>query len=343
MTKPRRSNSKGGSIGSQKGGGGFKKSSSFRGKKNHSDKFKSSEDRRGHSTDQKEVPSKTERGSKKRSVKENYHARQEQVEKAKTPNYNFQKMKEIAKKKAKVTETPVAHEIRLNKFIANAGVCSRREADTLIAEGQISVNGQVVKEMGYKVAFRDKVTWLGKLLSREKLVYVLLNKPKDFLTTTDDPQNRRTVMELVKKAATERIYPVGRLDRQTTGLLLMTNDGELAEKLAHPSNDIKKVYQVTLDKPITPEDFDKVLNTVELEDGPVPVDDLALLSADATTLGIEIHLGRNRIVRRTFEHLGYEVVKLDRVVYAGLDKKDLPRGKWRYISEKELIKLKYFL
>lgn len=231
--------------------------------------------------------------------------------------------------------------IRLNKFIANAGICSRREADKLIASGDIKVNGEVITELGMKVSREDKVSYKGKSLSPEKLVYVLLNKPKGFITTTDDPQNRKTVMDLVKTVGEERIYPVGRLDKNTTGLLLLTNDGDLAEKLAHPSNNIKKIYKVDLDKRITKEDFNKIQEGVILEDGAANVDDVALLTNDAKTLGMEIHIGRNRIVRRIFEHLGYEVVKLDRVMYASLDKMNLPRGKWRTLTDKELIKLKH--
>jgi len=230
--------------------------------------------------------------------------------------------------------------IRLNRYVANAGVCSRREADKLIEAGEISVNGKVVTEMGLQVKTTDQVKHKSKLLSREKYVYVLLNKPKDFITTTKDPEQRKTVMELVKKACSERIFPIGRLDRTTTGLLLFTNDGELAKKLTHPSHKIKKVYQVELDKPITKTDFEAIQNGLKLEDGLATVDDLALISADNKTLGIEIHIGRNRIVRRIFEHLGYDVVKLDRAVFAGLNKKDLTRGKWRFLSEKELILLK---
>lgn len=231
----------------------------------------------------------------------------------------------------------------MNRFIANAGICSRREADLLIEAGEIKVNGEVVKEMGFKVQLTDNVQYGKKILNREKLVYVLLNKPKDFLTTTDDPEGRKTVMDLVANASTERIFPVGRLDRNTTGLLLFTNDGELAQKLTHPSNGIKKIYQVELDKPITKADFQKVSEGLELEDGKVEVDDLALLGESNKFLGIEIHVGRNRIVRRIFEHLGYEVITLDRVQYAGLIKKDLPRGNWRYLTEKEVIRLKYFM
>ena len=231
--------------------------------------------------------------------------------------------------------------IRLNKYIANAGVCSRREADKLIAAGQISVNGKTIRELGYKVSPEDQVKYNRKVLKKEKFVYVLLNKPKDFITTTDDPENRHTVMQLVAKACEERIYPVGRLDRNTTGLLLFTNDGDLAKKLSHPSHNVKKIYQVELNRALQKEDFMKIREGLELEDGQVNVDDFAVLSEDKKTIGIEIHLGRNRIVRRLFEHLNYEVIKLDRVVYAGLTKKDLKRGKWRYLTQKEVIRLKY--
>ncbi len=213
----------------------------------------------------------------------------------------------------------------------------------LIESGEIKVNGEVVKEMGFKVQPTDNVQYGKKILNREKLVYVLLNKPKDFLTTTDDPEGRKTVMDLVANASTERIFPVGRLDRNTTGLLLFTNDGELAQKLTHPSNGVKKIYQVELDKPITKADFQKVAEGVELEDGKAEVDDVALLGESSQFLGLEIHIGRNRIVRRIFEHLGYDVVSLDRVQYAGLTKKDLPRSNWRYLTEKEVIRLKYFM
>lgn len=230
--------------------------------------------------------------------------------------------------------------VRLNRYIANAGVCSRREADKLIAAGEISVNGKVITEMGYQVNPGDKVKHKNKLLRREKFVYVLLNKPKDFITTTSDPKERKTVMELVKNACDERIFPVGRLDRMTTGLLLFTNDGDLAKKLTHPSHQVKKLYQVELDKPITQNDFNQIAEGLKLEDGPATVDDLAVINADGKTLGIEIHIGRNRIVRRIFEHLGYKVVKLDRVVYAGLTKKDLPRGKWRFLTQREVVNLK---
>jgi 23S rRNA pseudouridine2605 synthase len=231
--------------------------------------------------------------------------------------------------------------IRLNKYIAQSGVCSRREADTLIENGKIRVNDKVITEMGYQVQPGDQVYYDKKLLSKEKLVYVLLNKPKDFITTTDDPQERKTVMNLVATACEERIYPVGRLDRNTTGLLLLTNDGELSKKLTHPSHEISKVYQVELDMPLSNKHFESIQEGIELEDGLIQIDDIAVLDNTGRNLGIEIHSGKNRIVRRIFESLGYDVTKLDRVMFAGLTKKDLPRGKWRYLSEKEIIRLKY--
>lgn len=234
--------------------------------------------------------------------------------------------------------------IRLNRYIANAGICSRRKADELIEAGVISINGEIVSELGTKVdPAKDEVRYNGERLKREKLVYVLLNKPKDYITTTDDPQERRTVMHLVSKATNERIYPVGRLDRNTTGLLLMTNDGNLADKLAHPRNNISKIYQVELSKSLTQGDLNKIAFGLELEDGLVKPDDISYVQgASRREIGIQIHSGKNRIVRRIFEHLGYEVIKLDRVVYAHLTKKDLPRGRWRYLSDKEVIQLKHF-
>jgi 23S rRNA pseudouridine2605 synthase len=232
--------------------------------------------------------------------------------------------------------------IRLNRYIANSGVCSRREADELISQGLVEVNGKVITEMGYKVAIGDVVKYDGGLLKREQFVYILLNKPKDFITTMDDPQERKTVMQLIAGACTERVYPVGRLDRNTTGLLILTNDGELTEKLTHPSNKISKVYQVELNRPLEREDLNTIADGgIMLEDGPVKVDDIAYAEGSKKILGIEIHEGRNRIVRRIFEHLGYSVEKLDRTMYAGLTKKDLPRGNWRMLTEKEIIRLKY--
>lgn len=231
--------------------------------------------------------------------------------------------------------------IRLNRYIANAGICSRREADELIDAGQISVNGKVITEMGYKVKPTDIVKYGKRVLNPEKLVYILLNKPKGFLTTTEDPEDRKTVLDLIQGACEERVYPVGRLDRNTTGLLLITNDGELADKLTHPSNNIRKIYQAELDKPLSLEDFEAIKAGVELEDGFIKPDDLGIVTPDAYVVGIEIHSGRNRIVRRIFEHFNYEVKKLDRTVFAGLTKKDLPRGKWRFLTQKEIVALKF--
>ena len=233
--------------------------------------------------------------------------------------------------------------MRLNKFISNSGICGRREADELIANGLVTVNGELCTEMGRKVKRTDRVVYQGRKINPEKPVYVLLNKPKDFITTTEDPMDRKTVMNLVGNACEERIFPVGRLDRNTTGLLLFTNDGELAAKLSHPSNEIKKIYQVTLDKPLTKNDEEAIISGLTLEDGDAPVDDMQVLSLDRKILGLEIHIGRNRIVRRIFAHLGYEVTALDRVIYAGLDKKDLKRGHYRFLSEQEVIRLKFFV
>ncbi len=230
--------------------------------------------------------------------------------------------------------------VRLNKFIANSGVCSRREADNIIASGRIKINGKVVTELGVKVSHQDKVTLDGKPLKGQKPVYVLLNKPKGFITTLKDPEGRKTVMDLVKRATPERIFPVGRLDRNTSGLLLFTNDGDLANRLTHPSTNIPKIYKVTLDKPLFKEDAEKISIGVELEDGFIKSDDLAMDPQDKRIAGIEIHSGRNRIVRRIFEHFGYEVKGLDRVTFAGLTKKNLPRGKYRMLTEKEIEVLK---
>ncbi len=235
--------------------------------------------------------------------------------------------------------------IRLNRYIANAGICSRRKADELILAGVVTVNGEVVDELGAKIdPIKDEIRYNGETLKREKMVYVLLNKPKDYITTTEDPQERRTVMHLVEKASRERIYPIGRLDRNTTGLLLMTNDGELADKLSHPRSQITKLYQVELNKSLTQGDLNKIQFGLELEDGPIKPDAVSYVAgASKREVGIQIHSGKNRIVRRIFEHLGYEVVKLDRVVYAGLTKKDLPRGRWRFLDEKEVIQLKHLI
>jgi 23S rRNA pseudouridine2605 synthase len=254
------------------------------------------------------------------------------------------KLDKLSKTKPNAAKISVSDpsEIRLNKYIANSGVCSRREADQLILEGTVKINGVVVTELGYKVKVGDSVKYNNKVLNPEKLVYVLLNKPKDFITTMDDENERKTVMQLIANSTTERIYPVGRLDRNTTGLLLFTNDGELAQKLTHPSNKVKKIYEVELDKSITAEDFDKIAEgKIHLFDGPVKVDEIAIISPSKKMIGIEIHEGRNRIVRRIFESLGYDVQKLDRVMYAGLTKKNVTRGSWRYLTATEVNKIKY--
>ena len=231
----------------------------------------------------------------------------------------------------------------LNKYIAHGGICSRRDAAELIRQGKVQVNGQVVTEPGTKVAPTDTVKFNGKVVVMSRnFVYILLNKPKDYITTTDDPQGRKTVLDLIRQATTERVFPVGRLDRNTSGVLLLTNDGDLSQKLAHPKHEIKKIYHVTLDKAVTKADFDKIAAGVQLEDGLAFVDVIAYADArDKAQIGLEIHSGRNRIVRRIFEHLGYDVRGLDRVMYAGLTKKNVQRGKWRLLTEKEIRILKY--
>lgn len=227
--------------------------------------------------------------------------------------------------------------IRLNKYLSNAGVSSRREADKLIESGVVTVNGKVITELGYKVSPGDEVKFGGAILRKEKPVYILLNKPKDYITTSKDPQERRTVMHLIEGACRERVYPVGRLDRLTTGLLLFTNDGETAKRLTHPSHGAKKLYHVTLDKNLSLADMKSIKSGVELEDGKASVDAIEFVEgAGRKEIGVELHSGKNRIVRRIFESLGYKVTKLDRVIFAGLTKKDLQRGHWRKLSEKEI-------
>lgn len=236
-----------------------------------------------------------------------------------------------------------AGEMPLNKFIAHCGVCSRREAVELIKSEKIKVNGTVVTEPGHKVADKDDVRFNGKkLFVQKELVYILLNKPKDYITTSEDPQGRKTIMDLMKGITTQRIYPVGRLDRNTTGVILLTNDGELTQKLSHPSFQVKKVYEVTLDKPLEKSDFEQLLKGVVLEDGFIAPDALGYVDPkNKKVVGIEIHSGRNRIVRRMFEFLGYDVRGLDRVLFANLTKKNVDRGRWRYLNEKEVRLLKF--
>ncbi len=231
--------------------------------------------------------------------------------------------------------------IRLNKYMANAGICSRREADEFIQQGLVKVNGEVVTELGTKITRNDKVEYDDKVVALERKCYILLNKPKDCVTTSDDPNGRLTVMDLVKNACEERIYPVGRLDRNTTGVLLLTNDGDLASKLTHPKYVKKKIYHVWCDKDIAEEDMQRIADGIELEDGPIHADAISYATmTDRNQAGIEIHSGRNRVVRRIFESLGYHVTKLDRVYFAGLTKKNLPRGRWRYLTQEEVNFLK---
>lgn len=242
-----------------------------------------------------------------------------------------------------VTKT-VEEKMPLNKYIAHSGVCSRRDAVEVIKSGKVKVNNTIVNEPGFKISTGDVVIVNGKKITPVKnLVYILMNKPKDYITTTEDEKGRKTVLDIIKNATKEKVYPVGRLDRNTSGVLLLTNDGDLTQKLTHPSNEIKKVYAVTLDKPLAKNHFDEILKGVPLEDGVANVDSLAYTDVkDKTQIGIEIHSGRNRIVRRIFEHYGYDVKNLDRVIFAGLTKKNVERGKWRFLSEKEVRDLKYF-
>ncbi len=256
---------------------------------------------------------------------------------------NKQQMKSVPVQ-ATGNRQPVTDLMPLNKFLAHSGISGRREAADIVKQGKVKVNNVVVTEPGHKVSAKDEIRVNGKKIFVSKnLVYILLNKPKDFLTTTDDPQGRKTVLDIVGKATPERIYPVGRLDRNTSGVLLLTNDGDLSQKLTHPSNNIKKVYAVTLNRPLEKKDFEKILKGVMLEDGMANVDALAYADvSDKAVLGIEIHSGRNRIVRRIFEALGYDVKNLDRVIFAGLTKKNIERGKFRFLTEKEVRDLKHF-
>ncbi|PTN08364.1 pseudouridine synthase [Mangrovibacterium marinum] len=266
------------------------------------------------------------RNMKNRGQGRNFRPKSQQDEKAFQPE----------KKKLNLVKKG-DEEIRLNKYIANSGVCSRREADKLIADGEITVNGQVVTELGAKVCKRDEVLYKGKPLMVEKKVYLLLNKPRGFVTTLDDPHAEHTVMELVDSACDERIYPVGRLDKETSGVLLFTNDGELAKKLTHPSYEKKKIYHVFLNVDFDEAHLSQIQQGFELEDGFIKADSISFVdSADKKQVGIEIHSGRNRIVRRIFAHFGYKVARLDRVYFAGLTKKNLPRGNWRFLTPKEI-------
>ena len=240
----------------------------------------------------------------------------------------------------KYNPNKVTGEVRLNRFISQSGVCSRREADDFILAGVVTVNGQVVTELGTKILPTDEVRFNDERLQGEKNVYLVLNKPKGYVTSLDDPYADKTVMDLVKNACTERVYPVGRLDKNSVGLLLITNDGDITRQLTHPSCHKKKIYQVTLDKPLTRADMETLTEGITLEDGDIFADEIAYASEDKRSVGVEIHSGRNRIVRRMFEHLGYTVQKLDRVYYAGLTKKNLKRGAWRFLTKDEVMRLK---
>ncbi len=265
--------------------------------------------------------------------------------KGKSKDKNFrphpEKVKSYKKGPSKLKKTSDSDEIRLNKYIANSGICSRREADTYIGAGSASVNGKIITEMGYKVKPGDEVRFDDVLISPEAKRYVLLNKPKNYITTMDDERNRKTVMELIHRSTKERIYPVGRLDRETTGLLLFTNDGEMAKKLTHPKHQVKKLYQVTLDRKLSMVDLKKISENFVLDGKMVFVDKISYIeNKPKFEVGIEIHSGRNRIVRRIFDHFGYHVIKLDRVIFAGLTKKNIGRGVWRHLTEQEVNNLK---
>lgn len=266
---------------------------------------------------------------------------------AKRPQKKFQgkgKPSNIPPKVNSGDKSDAPQGMRLNKYIAHCGISSRRKAAEYIQDGLVTVNGEVVNEIGHRVMEDDEVKFKGKTVKPEtNKVYILLNKPKDFVTTVSDEKGRKTVMDIVGKKIKERIYPVGRLDRATVGLLLLTNDGDLAKKLSHPSHGVSKVYHIVLDKPVAEEHLKMIRKGLVLEDGPTPVDGINYIkNAPKTDVGIEIHIGRNRIVRRIFEHFGYTVKKLDRIIYAGLTKKDLPRGRFRHLTEKEIIMLKHF-
>lgn len=284
---------------------------------------------------------------KNAAIKEQFKQEKKKWKKERAASFELMKQRKAEEDKPKpvvIKKKTSADLMPLNKFIAHCGVCARREAAILVKEGQVSVNSEKVLEPGYKVKPTDEVRVNGKrVVLEQNLVYILLNKPKDYLTTSADPEGRRTVLELIKGATKERVFPVGRLDRNTTGVLLLTNDGELTQLLSHPSNEVRKVYEVRLDRPLLKKDMDTIAKGIELEDGFIKPDAIAYADAkDKRVIGVEIHSGRNRIVRRIFEHLEYKVAGLDRVMFAGLTKKNVDRSKWRYLSEKEVRALKYF-
>ena len=268
-----------------------------------------------------------------------HSSRGRHVSKSHTPQQKKNVQKEAKKSNNQSVRKP-NDGIRLNKFISNSGICSRREADTYIEHGSVTVNGKLVTEMGYRVKSGDEVRFDGSLISPEKKRYVLLNKPKNYITTMDDDRGRKTVMDLVQNATGERIYPVGRLDRMTTGLLLFTNDGDLAKKLTHPKHHIRKLYHASLDRKLDLKDLERLRGDVIIEGRKVFIDAVSYVEGqNRTEVGIEIHSGRNRIVRKIFEHVGYKVTKLDRVIFAELTKKNLPRGRWRELTKQEIFNL----
>ncbi len=296
--------------------------------------------------------SKTEAAAASESRKKSYQKDFDNKPKTNDPGLPYQRKplkkaaEPAAKPAIKLKKAATEDEglMPLNKFVAHGGICSRRDAGELVKQGKVKVNGEVMTNPAYKVQETDTVTVAGKKVTNKvNLVYILLNKPKDYITTAEDPQGRKTVLDIVKTATTERIYPVGRLDRNTSGVLLLTNDGELAQQLTHPSFEVRKIYEAKLDRPLAKADFEKLLTGIGLEDGEVRADSVAYAdSKDKSVIGVEIHSGKNRVVRRMFEHLGYDVKGLDRVMFANLTKKNVDRGKWRYLSDKEIRLLKFF-
>lgn len=266
------------------------------------------------------------------------------IEKRKIEKRAAKDLTKAPKRNIPTVVKPASEQMPLNKYVAHAGVCARRDAAQLVKDGHVTVNGELITEPGFKVTAKDEVRVKDKKVSLVKdLVYILVNKPKNYITTTEDPQGRKTVLDLIKKATNERVFPIGRLDRNTSGVLLLTNDGDLSQQLTHPSNQVKKIYSVVLDKPLTKDHFEQILKGITLDDGPAHVDVMAYTDPkDKTMIGVELHGGRNRIVRRIFEHFGYDVKTLDRVVFAGLTKKNLQRGHWRHLTDKELRELKFF-
>jgi 23S rRNA pseudouridine2605 synthase len=305
----------------------FSKDGKFQKSKPYNEKPFRSKNLNENKTNDSEIPKKKFKPTYDPEVKNN--------------NKPFKDFKPARKRVSEKIKTPLEPgEIRLNRYVAQSGICSRREADELIKKGLVSVNDNLVTEMGYKVKPNDTVKYQGKIILSEPFVYIVMNKPKDFITTTEDDKGRKTVMDLLVDKVQERVFPIGRLDRNTTGVLLITNDGELAQMLTHPSFEIKKVYHVVLDKKVSQKDLDSLVEGIELEDGVVHADAVAYVeSDDKRHVGIELHSGKNRIVRRMFEHLGYDVEKLDRVSFGSFTKKDLPRGKWRHLNNYEIASI----